>query len=253
MKKNVIKKKFRKLHKYLGFVFSIFIFHLTVTGILLLYPKELGIEKKFLNNNFLLKKYKMSNLSDVLMANASSHEFIIVDNSFYINNEFIDTISEKIVSLFYNDEEKKFYFFHDYKIRIYIFEETKESLQLVDVRNMTTDDKIMKVGLSEKEIILRSEKNLYKISYEKIVSNYNNDKEINWINIMKPPEELAKKYLKIHQGEGVSFHRIITELHSGKFFGAEVVFLMFISSLTMIFLIVSAFVFGINYKKKNKL
>tara|TARA_A100001011_G_C13626404_1_gene562177 strand:- start:27 stop:368 length:342 start_codon:yes stop_codon:yes gene_type:complete len=112
---------------------------------------------------------------------------------------------------------------------------------------------LKKVGLSEKEIILRSEKNLYKISYEKIVSNYNNDKEINWINIMKPPEELAKKYLKIHQGEGVSFHRIITELHSGKFFGAEVIFLMFISSLTMIFLIVSAFVFGINYKKKNKL
>ena len=45
MKIHVLKLKLRKLHKYIGFTFSLFILHLTITGVLLTYPETFEIEE----------------------------------------------------------------------------------------------------------------------------------------------------------------------------------------------------------------
>ena len=63
---------------------------------------------------------------------------------------------------------------------------------------------------------------------------------------------MAEKYLKLHQGDGVSLHRIITEFHNGKFFGSGLIFILFLSSITILFLVISSFVFGLNLKFKRK-
>ena len=65
-------------------------------------------------------------------------------------------------------------------------------------------------------------------------------------------EDIAKIYLKIHQGNGVSILRILTELHNGKFFGSIFTFILFIASLSLIFLTLSSFIFGTNYIKKKR-
>ena len=63
----------------------------------------------------------------------------------------------------------------------------------------------------------------------------------------------AKEYLIIHQGKGVSAQRVITELHNGSFFGSIYTFILFISSLSIIFLTLSSFIFGTNiFKRRNK-
>ncbi len=61
----------------------------------------------------------------------------------------------------------------------------------------------------------------------------------------------AKEYLKIHQGEGVVAQRVITELHNGSFFGSIYTFILFISSLSLIFLTLSSFIFGTNILKRR--
>ena len=55
----------RLLHKYVGFIFSIFIFFLTVTGIMLLYPESFRLNSTYLSNTYLLKKYSMLTPGDV--------------------------------------------------------------------------------------------------------------------------------------------------------------------------------------------
>ena len=55
----------RLFHKYVGFIFSVFILQLTVTGILLLYPKFFGLNSTFVSNSFILKKYKMLTYKDI--------------------------------------------------------------------------------------------------------------------------------------------------------------------------------------------
>ena len=251
MKKHVIKRNFRKLHKYIGFIFSLFILHLTITGVMLLYAQSLGVAEKFLNNSFLLKKYNMATLDDVKMADSEKHELIVINTSFYINNEFIDTLEKKIIALFYENDEKKLYFFHDFQIKIYLFEEEENTLQLIDIEEFSTNYEILKAGVYEGKVVIKTKEELYEILEGKIVNFHNDEQKINWFITKETSPIIAKRYLKLHQGEGISFHRIVTELHSGKFFGIGMVFLLLLSSLSIIFLVISSFVFGINYKKRK--
>ena len=78
------------------------------------------------------------------------------------------------------------------------------------------------------------------------------DKKINWSNISKIDKKMAKYYLNIHQGKGVSLTRILTELHNGKFFGSIFTLILFFSSLSLIFLTLSSFIFATNIFKNKK-
>ena len=80
----------------------------------------------------------------------------------------------------------------------------------------------------------------------------NNKPNIKWFNISAVNKELAKYYLKIHQGEGVSLTRVLTELHNGKFFGSIFTLILFISSLSLLFLTLSSFIFATNLFKSKK-
>ncbi|MDA9655214.1 hypothetical protein N9T15_02045, partial [Pelagibacteraceae bacterium] len=74
MKINALKIKLRKLHKYIGFTFSIFILHLTITGILLTYPVTFKILDKHSNNFYVLKKYNMQTFLDVYQVSDTKNE-----------------------------------------------------------------------------------------------------------------------------------------------------------------------------------
>ena len=104
MKINV-KAKLRILHKYIGFTFSLFIFHLTLTGVLLLYPNFFKISDTYISNNFILKKYNMLTFEDVRQFSDTYNEVIVLQNNIYFNKNLIDSIDERVVSVFY--EKKK--------------------------------------------------------------------------------------------------------------------------------------------------
>ena len=104
MKIHVLKLKLRKLHKYLGFAFSLFILHLTVTGILLTYPKIFNIEETYMSNFFILKKYNipiLTNLINKILYRAQyrgTKEMDIFVSKFV--NSIIDNLDhKKLVSL----------------------------------------------------------------------------------------------------------------------------------------------------------
>ena len=69
---------------------------------------------------------------------------------------------------------------------------------------------------------------------------------------VKAKQDIADTYLEIHQGKGVPLHRIITELHNGKILGSFLSYILLLSSLSLLFLIFSSFLFGINIRKVNK-
>ena len=105
MKIHVLKLKLRKLHKYLGFTFSIFILHLTVTGILLTYPKTFNIEETYISNFFILKKYNMNTHREVYGLSNIEDEVVIIKNNIYINSKFVDKFSNEIINILYQKKE----------------------------------------------------------------------------------------------------------------------------------------------------
>ena len=111
MKIHVLKLKLRKLHKYLGFAFSLFILHLTVTGILLIYPKTFNIEETYISNFFILKKYNMDTHKEVYGLSNIEDEVVIIKNNIYINSKFVDKFSDEIINILYQKKKRKLLYY----------------------------------------------------------------------------------------------------------------------------------------------
>ena len=255
MKIHVLKLKLRKLHKYLGFAFSLFILHLTVTGILLIYPRTFNIEQTYVSNFFILKKYNMDTHKDVYGLSNVEDEVVIIRNNIYVNSQFIDKFSDEIINVLYQKKEKKIIILSKSIIGIYFFENIDGALEIKDIISLENTYKINDLGqnLSGDIIFLKNDSEYYNLNNKYLIKLENiKDKNIRWSNISKIDKKLAKYYLNIHQGKGVSLTRILTELHNGKFFGSIFTLILFFSSLSLIFLTLSSFIFATNIFKNKK-
>ena len=255
MKIHVLKLKLRKLHKYLGFAFSLFILHLTVTGILLIYPRTFNIEQTYVSNFFILKKYNMDTHKDVYGLSNVEDEVVIIRNNIYVNSQFIDKFSDEIINVLYQKKEKKIIILSKSIIGIYFFENIDGALEIKDIISLENTFKVNDLGqnLSGDIIFLKNDSEYYNLNNKYLIKLANiKDKNIRWSNISKIDKKLAKYYLNIHQGKGVSLTRILTELHNGKFFGSIFTLILFFASLSLIFLTLSSFIFATNIFKNKK-
>ena len=255
MKIHVLKLKLRKLHKYLGFAFSLFILHLTVTGILLIYPKTFNIEDTYVSNFFILKKYNMDTYREVYGLNDIEDEIVIIKNNIYINSKFVDKFKDDIINILYQKKNNKIFILSKSTIGIYFFENIDGELEINDIISLENTQKITYLGLnlSEDVVFLKNDNEYYSFDDNYLLKLANvKDKNIKLSNISKADKKLAKYYLNIHQGKGVSLTRILTELHNGKFFGSIFTLVLFFSSLSLIFLTLSSFIFATNIFKNKK-
>ena len=255
MKIHVLKLKLRKLHKYLGFTFSLFILHLTVTGILLTYPKTFNIEEIYISNFFILKKYNMNTHREVYGLSNIKDEVIIIKNNIYLNGKFVDKFSNQIINILYQKKKNRIVVLSESTIGIYLLENIDGELEINDIISFENTKKIQYLGLnlSDDIVFLKNDNEYYKLdnSYSLKLTN-EKDKKIHLSEVSMINKKLATYYLNIHQGKGVSLTRILTELHNGKFFGSIFTLVLFFSSLSLIFLTLSSFIFATNIFKNKK-
>ena len=247
-----VKTTLRLIHKYIGFIFSLFIIQLTVTGIMLLYPKFFGLDNTFVSNDLILEKYNMLRPEDVRILGNKNDKILFLDNSLYFNKTLIDNFQKKVVNAIYIRESNSLLVFFEKQISFYKLKVDANLVDILDVNELSLNNKVVKVGINNKDdIYINTETKNYNLNNKKLIVT-NEMPEIEWLEESKKNNELAKDYLEIHQGKGVPLHRIITELHNGKIMGSFLSYILFLTSLSLLFLIISSFFFGINIKKDKK-
>ena len=242
----------RLIHKYIGFIFSIFILVLTVTGIMLLYPEQFKLNNTYVSNSYLLKKYNMLSSEDVKKIGNKNDEIILIEKSLYFKNTFIEKFEQNIKNGFYNKKSNTLGVVLEKKIYFFFLENIKNEIEVIDIIEKELDEEILKVGEdNNKRLILKTERSLYSIIENEVIKT-NNQSEVKWMKGSKPSLATAKAYLEIHQGKGIPLHRIITEVHNGKIMGSFLSYIFFLTSISLLFLIISSFFFGINIKRDKK-
>ena len=165
MKIHVIKIKLRKLHKYIGFTFSVFILHLTITGIRLTYPLTFNILDKHSNNFYILKKYKMQTYLDVYQVNDNKNEIVTINNSLYFNEKFIDSNKTNIFGVVYNNTHKSLLVLNKEELIVYLLEKINDNLEIKDVLYLTNSEKFIAIGKDySNNIYLQNNNFLYKFN-----------------------------------------------------------------------------------------
>ena len=242
----------RLIHKYVGFIFSIFILILTVTGIMLLYPDQFKLNNTYVSNSFLLEKYNMLSTKDVKKLGRRNDEIILIDKSLYFKNTFIEKFEQDIRNAFYDKQTDTLIIFLEKKIYFFLLNNIEDEIEVTDIREIVLNEEIFKVGEDNRQVlVLETPSGLYSIIDTKVLK-ISNQSEIEWLQHNRPNLERAKAYLEIHQGKGIPLHRIITEMHNGKIMGSFLSYIFFLTSLSLLFLIISSFFFGINIKRNKK-
>ena len=243
-----LKIKLRKYHKYTGFIFSGLLIYVSITGLILLYPEKLNLSNTFINNSIILKKYGFALPDDVrFFLSKENKDVLLIKNTLYYNKQYIDYSFNDVIDVFTLDD----------KIKIF------EKNRIIQIEFILDDNVFIENQVNIKSNFI----NINEVGYDKdgrlIFKNaddyyYHNSflklENRKIILIKKKPLLIEKSkildYLNNHQGPGISLHLILTELHNGNFFGITLRILIILSTLALIFLTLSAFIFGIKRRKK---
>ena len=125
-------------------------------------------------------------------------------------------------------------------------------INVSDIQENILKNKLLQVGIGKNQsLFFKTKQHHYKIINENLFTK-SNDADVRWFVKKRAEKDLANLYLQIHQGKGISLHRVVTELHNGKIMGSFFSYILLLSSLSLLFLVLSSFFFGINTSKGKK-
>jgi hypothetical protein len=189
---------------------------------------------------------------DVRKLGKQDQEIILLDKSLYYKKNFIDKFDLAPINAFQIKDQNAIVVFFDNKIIHYFFKETKNVIDVSDIQENILKNKLLQVGIGKNQsLFFKTEQHHYKIINENLFTK-SNDADVRWFVEKRAGKDLANLYLQIHQGKGISLHRVVTELHNGKIMGSFFSYILLLSSLSLLFLVLSSFFFGINTSKGKK-
>ena len=225
----------KKLHKIIGLSVCLIIIHLSITGIILMYPSTFKLQDTYFKNRYISSLYDMYTVADVRALEAAEEDLGIIKSKAIVSDMVIETGINNILGALKTDNlilvlnNKKIILIQESDYGLEIIKDKKIPFTALSIGK--GNDNILIKGLEDKFYILNE--NL-SFSLAK-----NNDIEFNETPLVLPEEEIARYYLLQVQGPGVQALRLFADLHNGRFFGPFVMFIFAITSILVIFLSIS--------------
>ncbi len=224
----------KKLHKIIGLSVCIIIIHLSITGIILMYPYTFRLHDTYFTNNFIYSLYDMHKPSEVRTIE-SLEDIGLVSSKIIVSDIVLETNIKDIISLLKQDK----YIYILNRNSLTLLEEKEYELQIVKKKILSFS--AVSLGISNNKIFLKSfENEFYRIN-DDLSTIAEEDQNIKYKEsyLIIPDEEVSNYFLEQVQGPGIQALRLVADLHNGRFFGPLVMIIFFITSFLIIFLAIS--------------
>ena len=225
----------KKLHKIIGLSVCLIVIHLSITGIILMYPSTFKLQETYFKNRHISSLYDMYTVADVRALEAAEEDLGIIKSKVIVSDMVIETGINNILGALKADN---LIFVLNNK-KIILIQESDYGLEIIK------DEKIpftaLSIGKDNDSILIKGTKDKFYIVNENLSFSLakNNEIEFNETPLVLPEEEIARYYLLQVQGPGVQALRLFADLHNGRFFGPFVMFIFAITSILVIFLSIS--------------
>ena len=225
----------KKLHKIIGLSVCLIIIHLSITGIILMYPSTFKLQETYFKNRYISSLYDMYTVADVRALEAAEEDLGIIKSKAIVSDMVIETGINNILGALKADN---LIFVLNNK-KIILIQESDYGLEIIK------DEKIpftaLSIGKDNDNILIKGTEDKFYIVNESLSFSLakNNEIEFYEVPIVLPDEEIARYYLLQVQGPGIQALRLFADLHNGRFFGPFVMFIFAITSILVIFLSIS--------------
>ena len=225
----------KKLHKIIGLSVCLIIIHLSITGIILMYPSTFKLQDTYFKNRYISSLYDMHTVADVRALEAAEEDLGIIKSKAIVSDMVIETGINNILGAL---KANNLIFVLNNK-KLILIQESDYGLEIIK------DEKIpftaLSIGKDNDNILIKGTEDKFYIVNENLSFSLakNNEIEFNETPLVLPEEEIARYYLLQVQGPGVQALRLFADLHNGRFFGPFVMFIFAITSILVIFLSIS--------------
>lgn len=233
-------------HRRLGLLALLFIFILSITGIMLNHTDSLKLDSQMIENNWLLDWYGLNPTGEPLSFTAGQHLVTQWGQQLFFEDRTIGTEREQLMGAIKSNG-------------IIILLMTNRILLLDDKGHLIEQLKpafapFKQVGKHNGFVVVETSSNDLYIADRDIVSWQSiSSGQINWATPTKPDTHQQEKIRQSYRGNGLTLERVILDLHSGRIFNAGWgIYIMDISAILMLVLGISGTWVWLSRKQKMK-
>ncbi len=237
-----------RLHRRIGIALSSIFILICLTGIALNHASDLNLNKKRVTANWIYNWYGIKPKGTLIHYPLEGGSLSLLSNTLYFNTNEIAPLDNLVGALALDD--------------FYIAASSKELILLS--REGELVERLTKQSLPAENIIRIQTTDSNTIIIETAASAYQSDKDfLSWTptiwqpaNALPQPQPASKNLQQALQanfrGKGLSWNRIVLDLHSGRFFGNAGKWIADLSALSLVFLTLSGIYYTIKYLKKAR-
>ena len=219
-----------KLHRRIGIIVVVFVILLVVTGLLLNHTGRLGLDRIYVQSEWLLDRYAIGPSGDEQAFMTGDNRVTRIGDRIYFNTTELATGVESLVGAV-----------------------TVEDVVVVAVKDqlllLTTDGAVIErlsghegvpagmkaIGTGAgSRLVIDAAHGYYVTGVDALEWEKSSTADAAWSVPAELPEKLRAELLQAYRGRGLSLERVILDLHSGRFLGAFGVYV--IDAMALLFL-----------------
>lgn len=226
---------FHKWHRGIGVSSAVIVLLLAVSGLLLNHTEQLKLDENYVNNDILLNWYNIRPPQAPSSFKLDENWITRIGDRLYFNEVELEHRSEVLWGVARQQE------------MIVLALEDKLLLLTPDGRQVETlggydgvPAGITAIGLNEyDEMVIRAVHGDYLVDLNVLAWDDYDELAAEWSAEAKIPGHLEQQLLNLYRGKGLSWERLLLDLHSGRLLGNTGVYIIDLAAILFIFLALS--------------
>lgn len=226
---------FHRWHRRIGVSSALIVFLLAISGLFLNHTEQLKLDESYVNNEILLNWYNIRPPQVPSSFNLEENWITRIGDRLYFNDLELEQRSEVLWGVATQQE------------MIVLALEDKLLLLTMDGQQIEklsgyngVPAGITAIGMNEyAEMVIRAAHGDYLADLNALAWEDYEELAADWSAAVKIPEQLEQQLLNLYRGKGLSWERLLLDLHSGRLLGNAGVYIVDLAAILFIFLALS--------------
>jgi hypothetical protein len=226
---------FYRWHRRIGIVSALMVLLLSTTGLFLNHTEMLRLDERFVQNNFLLDWYNIRPSQAPSSFKLDENWVTRIGERLYFNDRELEQTSDVLWGI--GMQQEMVVLALEGKLLLL----NKEGQQIEKLSGYDgVPAGITAIGMNEyDELVIRAAHGDYLSDLNVLAWEDYEEVAAEWSVEAAPPAQLERELLNLYRGKGLSFERMLLDLHSGRLLGHAGVYLVDLAALLFIFLALS--------------
>lgn len=219
-------------HRTAGFIATLFILMLAVTGVLLNHTDDFKLDEIYIDNETILDWYGIAPESAPVSYQSDGHWLTQIDNRLYLDDAEITGNPDQLQGVVTSMDIFILAFTHG----LYLITQGGDLIEKITGRQNIPEN-IQGIGLGPAGgIIIRSSGSEFYTDQDMQTWSPYRKADSNWSVSEQPPSAMEKKLLHMYRGRGLTLEKLLVDLHSGRILGRIGVYLIDLVGIIFIIL-----------------